>query len=119
MKKLYLPIIALALALQPMARAHAQTQSTPQQLQAMIAAGQEQTALKQLNSVLQAHPDSGVAWYLVAEAQDASGNETAARNALAKAEQYAPGLPFANQQKTAALRAHLAAPAPVAPQEHH
>jgi len=119
MKKLYLPIIALALALQPMSRAHAQTQSTPQQLQALIAAGQEQTALQQLNTVLQAHPDSGVAWYLVAEAQDASGNKTAARSALAKAEQYAPGLPFANPQKVAALQAHLAAPAAVAPQEHH
>jgi hypothetical protein len=84
---------------------------TPQQIQALIASGQEQAALGELTGVLHAHPDSGVAWYLSAEAQDAAGNEDAARSALAKAEQFAPGLPFAQTDKVAALRAHLAAPA--------
>jgi uncharacterized protein len=97
--------------------AQAQTSPTPRQLQAMIANGQENTALADLQPVLQAHPDSGVAWYLTAEAQDAAGNEAAARTAFANAEQYAPGLPFAQPNAVAALRAHLAAAAP-APQRH-
>jgi tetratricopeptide (TPR) repeat protein len=80
---------------------------TPRQLQAMIANGQAQAALAELQSVLQAHPTSGVAWYLTAEAQDALGNEQAARNALNNAQNYAPGLPFANPNDLAALQAHL------------
>ena len=93
------------------ATAHAQATPSPHQIQAQIAAGQNATALSELQTVLQAHPDSGVAWYLSAEAQDASGNTDAARAALAKAQQYAPGLPFANQNDVAALQAHLASPA--------
>lgn len=89
--------------------AQAQT-SSPQQLQGMIANGQQGAALAQLNTVLQAHPDSGVAWYLTAEAQDASGNVAAARSALAKAEQFSPGLPFAKPAEVSALQAHLAGP---------
>jgi hypothetical protein len=56
----------------------------------------------------QGTPRSGVAWYLAAEAEDAAGHEGPARQALAKAERFAPGLPFANAQRVAALRAHLA-----------
>ena len=81
---------------------------SPQQIQGLIANGQEQTALSELQSVLQAHPDSGVGWYLTAEAQDASGNEAAARSALASAQHYAPGLPFAQASDVSALQAHLA-----------
>jgi hypothetical protein len=84
---------------------------TPNSIQALIAAGQEQTALNELGTILQAHPNSGVAWYLVAEARDAAGDVDGARNALAKADQFAPGLPFAKPAEVAALRAHLAAPA--------
>jgi len=87
--------------------AQAQTAS-PREVQGLIAAGQPQAALNDLAPVLQAHPDSGVAWYLDAEAQDAAGNAPAARDALAKAEQYAPGLPFAKPADVAALQAHLA-----------
>jgi hypothetical protein len=90
--------------------AHAQT-ATPQQIQGMIAAGQEQAALSALHAALQAHPDSGVAWYLTAEAQDAAGHEATARTALAKAEQFAPGLPFAQPGDVAQLQAHLNATA--------
>ncbi len=96
---------AFVLGFQQPARAQ-----TPQQIQALIASGQEQAALSDLSGVLQAHPDSGVAWYLTAEAQDAAGNEDAARSALAKAQQFAPGLPFAQPDKVAALQSHLAAP---------
>ena len=93
--------------------AFAQAAPSPQQIQSLIANGQTGTALTDLQSVLQAHPDSGVAWYLTAEAQDAAGNTAAARTALANADQYAPGLPFAKPDAVAALRAHLTA-APVA-----
>ena len=103
-------IFAVALAVFALAAhtpAKAQTTATPQHLQAMIAAGQEQEALAQLQTVLQAHPDSGVAWYLSAEAQDAAGNEAAARTALANAEQFSPGLPFARPAEVAALQSHI------------
>ncbi len=89
---------------------------TPQQLQTMIANGQAQTALGELQNITQAHPTSGVAWYLTAEAQDSLGNEAAARSALANAQRFAPGLPFANPSAVAQLQAHLSAsPAPVQP----
>ncbi len=80
---------------------------SPQQLQGMINNGQSGQAIGQLNAVLSQHPESGTAWFLMAEAEDAQGNETAAAQALAKADQFAPGLPFANSQKAAALRAHI------------
>jgi hypothetical protein len=102
-------LLLAALVLAGQMPARAQTGPTPQQIQALIASGQERTALSQLNGILQVHPQSGPAWYLTAEAQDAAGNESAARAALAKADQYAPGLPFAQPDKVAALRAHLAA----------
>jgi hypothetical protein len=86
--------------------AQAQT-ITPHQIQSLIASGQADTALADLQTILQAHPDSGIAWYLSAEADDALGNEDAARGALAKAEQFAPGLPFAKPADAAALQAHL------------
>jgi hypothetical protein len=86
-------------------QAHAQAK--PQDIQQMIADGNPAGALTELQPILQAHPDSGVAWYLSAEAQDAQGNEAAARSALAKAEHYAPGLPFAKPADVAALQAHL------------
>jgi hypothetical protein len=92
--------------------ANAQAAMTPGQIQALIASGQEQAALAAVHAAVQAHPESGVAWYLTAEAQDAAGNEAAAQAALTKAEQFAPGLPFANQQKVAALQAHISGPAP-------
>jgi len=95
----------------------AQAQTTPRDIQALIANGQTGAALADLQDALQAHPDSGVAWYLTAEAQDEAGNEAAARTALANAEHYAPGLPFARPDAVAALRNHLAG-APVAPVPH-
>ncbi len=82
---------------------------TPGQIQAQIAGGDVQAAIAELQTAVQVHPDSGVAWYLMAEAQDAAGHESAARAALAKAEQLAPGLPFANAQDVAALQAHVEA----------
>jgi hypothetical protein len=104
------PILAVAVLAISLGAWHggARAQSvTPRQIQGLINNGQADTALADLQAVLQAHPDSGVAWYLSAEAQDATGNEDAARDALAKAEQFAPGLPFAKPNDVAALQAHL------------
>jgi hypothetical protein len=84
-------------------------QETPRQIQGMIANGQAQAALGQLQGALQAHPTSGVAWYLSAEAQDSLGNAAAARYDLAQADHFAPGLPFARASDVAALRAHVQA----------
>jgi hypothetical protein len=116
MRRIFL-VLGLILGSYAAALLPASAQSdTPRQLQSMIADGQAQTALAELQTVLQAHPTSGVAWYLTAEAQDALGNESAARNALNNAQQYAPGLPFANPSDLAALQAHLnGSPAPVQP----
>lgn len=107
-----LPFFTLALAggllLSPTLPAFAQAQGpTPRQIQTLIDSGQDAQAVQTLKGVLQQHPESGPAWYLMAEAQDGRGNENAAAQALAKADQYAPGLPFADAQKAAALRAHI------------
>ncbi len=97
--------IVTMLALSPLA-AWAQT-DTPRQIQQLIADGDADTALSQLHLILQSYPDSAPAWYLEAEAQDAAGNEAAARSALEHAEKIAPNLPFADPQKAAALKEHL------------
>lgn len=96
--------LLLASALPAMAQ---NAEPSPQQLQGMINNGQSGQAIGQLNTVLSQHPQSGTAWFLMAEAQDSQGNEAAAAQALAKADQFAPGLPFANPQEAAALRAHI------------
>jgi hypothetical protein len=103
MKAISRLIVAAGLSLGALA-ARAQT---PAQIQGLIADGQDNLAVSQLQSVLAAHPQSGTAWYLMAEARDALGQEGAARDALAKAEQVSPGLPFADPEKVAALQAHL------------
>ena len=61
-------IFAGAMALPAMAQ-------TPSAIQNLIASGQPALAAQELTSVLQAHPDSGEAWYLQAEAQDAQAGQ--------------------------------------------
>lgn len=105
--------LAGALLLGAPARAQiSQTPPSPVQIQGMIAAGQETQAIQALQNVLAAHPKSGVAWYLLAEAYDAQNNEDAAASALNMAARSDPGLPFANPQKLAALQAHIAGSQP-------
>lgn len=91
----------------------AMAQETPREIQGQIATGHAREALGNLQTVIASHPDSGTAWYLTAEAQDALGNSSAARDALTKAEQFSPGLPFAKPADVSALQAHLAASSPV------
>jgi len=108
MARIWTLALAALLAAGGAGAARAQSE-TPRQIQAQIAGGDVQGALGALQNAVRVHPDSGVAWYLMAEAQDAAGNEAAARGAFSKAEQLAPGLPFANQADVAALRAHVEA----------
>lgn len=96
---------------QPALAQNAQPPS-PQQIQTMIAAGQETQAIQALQNVLENHPKSAVAWYLLAEAYDAQNNEQGAASALNMAIRTAPGLPFANPQQVAALQAHINGTAP-------
>jgi hypothetical protein len=112
MNRLWFAISLIAtLALSPLARAQdaASTAApSPQQIQTMIAAGQETQAIQVLQNVLENHPKSGVAWYLLAEAYDAQNNEAGAASAFNMAVRSDPGLPFANPQEVAALKAHIA-----------
>jgi len=85
---------------------------SPSQIQGMIAAGQETQAIQTLQNVLAAHPKSGVAWYLLAQAYDAQNDEADAGTALNMAVRSNPGLPFADQQEVAALRARINAAQP-------
>lgn len=101
--------LAAALALPLGARAQ-DIGPSPRQIQGMIASGQENQAVQALQNVLRSHPHSGMAWYLLAEAYDAQNRTGAAAQALNRAERADPGLPFANPQEVAALRAHLTAP---------
>jgi hypothetical protein len=100
--------LTAALAFTPLARAQ-NAAPTPQQIQGMIASGQETQAIQALQNVLENHPKSGVAWYLLAEAYDAQNNEAGAASALNMAVRSDPGLPFANPQEVANLKAHIAA----------
>ncbi len=100
-------LLGLLLGLASFARP-ALADETSREIQAQIASGHGQEALSELHNVIAAHPNSGTAWYLTAEAQDSLGNAAAARDALAKAQQFSPGLPFANPTDVAALQAHIA-----------
>jgi hypothetical protein len=116
MRRLWAALFLLAGALtlgHPAAAQTAQdTPPSPQQIQNMIAAGQETQAIQALQNVLAAHPKSGVGWYLLAEAYDAENNEDGAASALNMAARSAPGLSFANPQKLAALQARIATSQP-------
>jgi hypothetical protein len=106
-------VLAGALLLGNQARAQtAETAPSPSQIQGMINTGQENQAVTALQNILESHPKSGVAWYLLAEAYDALNNEVDASTALNMAERSTPGLPFANPQEVAALQAHIAAAQP-------
>jgi hypothetical protein len=67
---------------------------------------QAQTMIQQ---VLQDHPDSAKAHYVNAELLARQNQLPAARNELRKAEQLAPGLPFAKASAVSSLQAQIAA----------
>lgn len=69
--------------------------------------GHVEQAQRMMQNVLQAHPDSAKAHYVEAELLARQGQITQARSELARAEQLAPGLPFATPQSRTQLEQSL------------
>ena len=80
--------------------------SLPEVSQA-IQSGQLAKADAMMKEVLQNHPTSAKAHYIAAELYIKEGKLDAARNAFAKAESLAPGLPFAQAESVQRLQAEL------------
>lgn len=79
----------------------------PKEVQAMISQGNPQAALQALTPILASNPRSAAAWYLDAEALDASGNVAGAKTALLKAENLSPAMSFADPKKLTLLEQRL------------
>jgi hypothetical protein len=93
------------------------------QIYATAQAGKLDEAQVMVQQVLISHPKSAKAHFVQAELYARQGKFESARAALASAEQYAPGLPFAKPDAVQALRAqlntkppHAAAPTYATPQ---
>jgi tetratricopeptide (TPR) repeat protein len=80
--------------------------SLPEVSQA-IQSGQLAKADAMMKEVLQNHPNSAKAHYIAAELYIKEGKLDAARNAFAKAESLAPGLPFAQAESVQKLQVQL------------
>jgi len=92
--------------------AMAQTEPTLSQVYTTAQAGKLDEAQLMVQQVLIGHPKSAKAHFVRAELYARQGDLPKARDALAAAEQYAPGLPFAKPDAVQALRTQLAAKAP-------
>ena len=99
--------------------ASAQPFSSPAQVQHDILTGNPQQALKELAPVLKANPRSAEAHYLEAEALDASGQPTLAKQALMASEKLSPNMPFARKQRLAELERRLGVTNPHTKSLHH
>lgn len=93
--------------------AMAQSEPSMSEIYAAAKAGQMDKAQTMVQQVLVSHPHSAKAHYVRAELYAHEGNYARAREALAEAEKYAPGLPFAQATAVAELKAQLAQRAPV------
>ena len=89
--------------------AMAQSEPTMSQIYSTAQAGRLDDAQVMVQQVLVAHPKSAKAHFVQAELYSRQGKLDLARQALASAEQNAPGLPFAKPEAVNALRAQLAA----------
>ena len=87
----------------------AQAEPTLSQVYATAQAGKIDQAQVMVQQVLVAHPKSGKAHFVRAELYARQGDLPKARESLAAAEQYSPGLAFAKPDAVQALRAQLAA----------
>lgn len=92
--------------------AMAQTEPTLSQVYTTAQAGKLDEAQLMVQQVLIGHPKSAKAHFVRAELYARQGDLPKARDALAAAEQYAPGLSFAKPDAVQALRTQLAAKAP-------
>jgi hypothetical protein len=86
----------------------AQTEPTLNQVYATARAGKLDDAQIMIQQVLIGHPKSAKAHFVRAELFARQGNAVQARESLAMAEKYAPGLPFAKAEAVQALRTQLA-----------
>jgi len=89
--------------------AMAQSEPSMSQIYSAAQAGKLDEAQVMVQQVLISHPKSAKAHFVQAELYSRQGKLDLARQALASAEQYAPGLPFAKPEAVQALKAQLAA----------
>jgi PAB1-binding protein PBP1 len=89
--------------------AMAQSEPTLNQVYATAQAGKLDQAQLMIQQVLISHPNSAKAFFVRAELYARQGDLTRASEALATAEKFAPGLPFAKPEAVQALRTQLAA----------
>jgi hypothetical protein len=89
--------------------AMAQSEPTMSQIYSTAQAGKLDEAQVMVQQVLVSHPKSAKAHFVQAELYARQGRLELARQALASAEQNAPGLPFAKPEAVNALRTQLAA----------
>lgn len=89
--------------------AMAQSEPSMNQIYSTAQAGKLDEAQVMVQQVLVSHPKSAKAHFVQAELYSRQGKLDLARQALASAEQYAPGLPFAKPEAVQALKAQLAA----------
>jgi uncharacterized protein len=88
--------------------AMAQQEPTLNQVYEAAQAGKLDQAQTMIQQVLVAHPNSGKAHFVQAELLARQGQLGRARTALAEAEKFAPGLPFAKAEAVQHLRTELA-----------
>jgi len=87
--------------------AMAQSEPTLNQVYAAAQAGKLDDAQVMVQQVLISHPNSGKAHFVRAELYARQGKLDSARESLATAEKFSPGLPFAKSEAVQALRAQL------------
>ena len=101
---LLLPLLpAGALAAEPSSG----TDPTIETVHALAAAGHVDQALTQMDRVLKDHPGSAKAHYVEAQLYAREDHDAQGRRELARAEQLAPGLPFADVYSVAELNRQL------------
>ena len=89
--------------------AMAQPEPSLNQVYATAQAGKLDEAQVMIQQVLVSHPNSGKAHFVRAELYSRQGKLDLARESLASAEKYSPGLAFAKPEAVQALRAQLSA----------
>jgi tetratricopeptide (TPR) repeat protein len=87
--------------------AMAQSEPTLNQIYATAKAGKLDDAQVMVQQVLISHPNSGKAHFVRAELYARQGKLDLARESLASAEKFAPGLPFAKPEAVQTLRTQL------------
>ena len=89
--------------------AMAQAEPSMNQIYATAQSGKLDDAQVMVQQVLISHPKSAKAYFVQAELYSRQGKPDRARESLATAEKYAPGLPFAKPEAVQALRSQLTA----------